>query len=142
MGCVRLGEDSLCWFCARACVDQCSWAEKLIPVEGWVAERNEKYDSYCVKECPLYIADSKDSRCKDANDEGALLLLQRVMEVAREDYIMLPGLRDDIERWLRNKGAKLCGIEYPEGVIQRLRKDAETYAKQKATRIMIRGGVR
>ena len=63
-------DGTLCWNCQRA-TGLCSWSEKFIPVEGWVADRNDirievqnqytratKYDeSYFVRECPLFVRD-------------------------------------------------------------------------------------
>lgn len=48
--------DSICWDCQRA-VCGCSWAKKLKPVEGWIAEENKL--GYRVLECPLFIEDYK-----------------------------------------------------------------------------------
>ncbi len=48
--------DSICWDCQRA-VCGCSWAKKLKPVEGWIAEENKL--GYKVLECPLFVEDYK-----------------------------------------------------------------------------------
>jgi len=52
-------KETLCWDCQRA-VCGCSWAKKLKPVEGWVAEENER--GFRVVECPLFIEDFKAVR--------------------------------------------------------------------------------
>ena len=54
--------DSICWDCQRA-VCGCSWAKKLKPVEGWIAEENKL--GYRVLECPLFIEDYTFVRLPD-----------------------------------------------------------------------------
>lgn len=55
-------EDTICWDCKRAVGGGgCSWADKLIPGEGWKAtetilkNHKEYMHSYKVHECPLFI---------------------------------------------------------------------------------------
>jgi len=132
--------DSICWGCARACQKTCSWSDEFIPVDGWTAEYTEKTKSYLVIECPMFVPDSKESRCIDMDERGAMLLMQKVLELVREDYMMLPSLQPQLDKWIRKYGAKLCMFEDPEGVIKRLKREYTEYAKRKATRSMIRGG--
>lgn len=134
-------ENSLCWKCANACTSGCSWAENLTPVEGWTAEYNKKSKTYCVKECPLFTPENVKAKRKDINDKGALLLMQCLLSLTREDYMMMPRLRPDIENWIRRRGGMLCMFDDPEGVIRKLKADAFRYDKMRATRSMIRGGL-
>ena len=58
---------SLCWSCANSTNgSKCPWARSFVPVAGWEAEKTQikgngkgdkGYDSYNVKQCPLYRAD-------------------------------------------------------------------------------------
>lgn len=130
-------EESICWQCARACPKTCSWAEDFIPVEGWTAEYCEKYKSYSVIECPLFEQETKENKCTNIDDRGALKLMQRVLEEAREDYIRSPRLREDLEKWIRKRGAVLCMFEDPEAIIRMLRKDAESYQRRMANRRLV-----
>ena len=56
---------SLCLDCANANRPwRCSWVANFTPVEGWVAEPTQlykpptHYDSFDVKECPLFVRDA------------------------------------------------------------------------------------
>lgn len=121
-------EESICWECENACTKGCSWADEFIPVDGWEAEYCEKYDSYSVKSCPLFTNErvSPDKFW----DKGVLMLMERMLEIARDDYIHSPRQQKDIEKWIRGKGAKLCVFGDPEAIIRRLRKDYEAYQKR------------
>lgn len=53
--------EQLCWSCSKACGgSDCPWANKLQPVEGWVATKKTTKDcgqevvSYRITECPLF----------------------------------------------------------------------------------------
>ena len=58
-------KTQLCQACARA-VGFCEWSSKLEPVEGWEAVQSFDVDgnpySYCVRKCPLYMADGETAR--------------------------------------------------------------------------------
>ena len=58
-------QKSICNNCARS-VGFCSWSSKLEPVEGWDAVQSYDPDgkpySYCVRKCPLYMADGETSK--------------------------------------------------------------------------------
>ncbi len=64
---MKKDNDTLCWSCANT---KCSWAKKLIPVEGWTATETVIKDngmsgymhSYQVKKCPEYKQESKDKQ--------------------------------------------------------------------------------
>lgn len=52
---------TICWRCANADTNGCSWAEKFVPVDGWDAiprtlriDRGRIVQSYIVVDCPLY----------------------------------------------------------------------------------------
>lgn len=58
---------SICWYCANSTNGgKCPWARSFTPVPGWEAEKTQikgngrgdkGYESYNVKQCPLYRAD-------------------------------------------------------------------------------------
>lgn len=54
--------------CCKNCVGRCSWSGRLVPVEGWVAEKTDfkVYNgvtfSYRVKECPQFDDYRKEKR--------------------------------------------------------------------------------
>lgn len=50
-------KQTLCWDCANAC-GRCNWSQRFEPVDGWAAAYNEKYDSYCVTDCPEFERDA------------------------------------------------------------------------------------
>ena len=51
--------EQLCWSCSKACGgSDCSWANKLQPVEGWEAEPS--IVTYRIIECPLYEKETKE----------------------------------------------------------------------------------
>ena len=69
-------KDTLCWRCANAHPNLektrgCSWSRKLIPVEGWKAEKTTVYcqrregrkldESYIVRSCPEFISDGREN---------------------------------------------------------------------------------
>lgn len=86
-------EKSLCWECANALNDGdygCSWSKSFIPVDGWLAIRDEKKvycgidESYTVFDCPEFIPD------KDANhtyeSTGIERLANAIVKRAAIDY--------------------------------------------------------
>ena len=59
--------EQLCWSCSKACGgSDCPWANKLQPVEGWVATKKITKDagkiieSYRITKCPLYEKETKE----------------------------------------------------------------------------------
>lgn len=58
-------KPTLCWDCRKPGTGECSWDQKLEPVEGWDAEQTVlfvgyKYvPSYCVYECHLFEEDRR-----------------------------------------------------------------------------------
>ena len=56
---VNINQGTICWNCANA-TGGCSWADKLVPVEGWTAEevRKECLHTYQVYACPLFVQDA------------------------------------------------------------------------------------
>ena len=67
---------TLCWDCCRA-TGGCPWANELIPVKGWTAQKIHKtsskpYDTYIVLDCPLFERDAVGGglkRYKENKDE-------------------------------------------------------------------------
>ncbi len=60
-------QDTLCWHCAKA-IKKCPWSKNFKPVKGWDAiptkiriGYNEDVDSFFVRDCPLFEADSKSA---------------------------------------------------------------------------------
>ena len=121
-------KETLCVTCDKACRKGCSWADELIPVDGWTAEENKH--GYLVIECPEYQKEDKRNRNPDDIDnDGLMNLLEAFMKCLRYDYVhgcgryrMRAENRMDIERFLRSKyGQKLLPIDH-EDVIRKLRR--------------------
>jgi hypothetical protein len=135
--------DSLCWLCGNAC-GGCSWSESLTPVEGWTATKEKLYgglESYNVIACPLFWKPEEGCglRWQDLDDKGCELLVSRLLEISREDYIYgRETTQKEIERFLRGRGAsRLHMISNPEAVIRHLKKEAFEWKKRTAMRKMV-----
>ena len=132
----KIKEMTLCWDCANACTDGCSWSKSFIPVEGWDAVEMHigRDPSYLVKECPKFVPDDKDSRLRDLDTDGCLRLAEKLMEITREDYIKgRQETVDEVERFIRSKrAARLHMISNPEHVIAMLKKARINYRKKLA----------
>ena len=134
--------DSICWHCIHAC-GGCSWSDSFIP-EDWWAEETEVYGglhSYNVIACRKYEEPEEGCGLKwqDMDDKGAELLVRRLLEVSREDYIYgRETTQKEIERFLRGRGAsRLHMISNPEAVIKHLKKEAFEWKKRTAMRKMV-----
>lgn len=58
-------KDTLCLSCRKSLLE-CSWSKDFVPVEGWeaVAVKNKSgYDTFFIKNCPLYEYDGLCLRC-------------------------------------------------------------------------------
>lgn len=132
--------DTLCLHCTNACNRGCSWSDDFTPVDGWEAEYNEKLDSYYVISCPKFSEETEENKNRNLDTEGCLLLVERVLEVARDDYMKsTEAMQKQIQRFIRGRGARrLTQIEDPEGVIQRLDRDTAAFRKKRAHRLMVR----
>lgn len=140
----KIKEDTKCWDCAKACVGGCSWSRDFIPVEGWDAEKTEKAEgivSYIVRDCPEFEHDPAEHRIPDLNTEGCLAMVERLMEITRDDYLKgTPVMQDQIDRFIRGKGAgRVHMISDPEGVIRMLRMASVEYKKKRAQKKMVKG---
>lgn len=58
---MRQMKETLCWRCARAGTEGCSWDKNLTPVEGWTAQQRRFREqtgvytqTYLVERCPLF----------------------------------------------------------------------------------------
>ena len=129
-----LKDDSICWDCAKSCNRGCSWSDgSFTPVEGWTAipdQNRNGVDSFLVKECPQFEQDGPEVRnWQDLDDNGVLALVERLMEITREDYIKCrPEELIRIEKFIRGKGAsRLHQIQDPEKVIRELQKQRRVY---------------
>ena len=65
-------KDTLCWDCKKASFNGCSWDRKLIPVEGWKAERVMRPDvrggeTFHVISCPEFEQDRKPEPTQPKN---------------------------------------------------------------------------
>lgn len=62
-----------CWECSKAVTNGCSWADRCVPVKGWVATPKivrykshteahdfKEYTTYDIKYCPEFDPDSFD----------------------------------------------------------------------------------
>lgn len=66
---------TICWRCANADTNGCSWAEKQTPVEGWEAIRRDILNGkrgqyavgYIVLDCPLFRRNKKRKRLSDGH---------------------------------------------------------------------------
>lgn len=62
--------SSICWDCQNAYAHKCSWFRDYTPVKGWTAKKeeymtiNKKHFTYCVLECPNFVADEKQPKTK------------------------------------------------------------------------------
>ena len=83
---------SLCWYCSRATDSSCPWSESFIPVDGWVAKKEEnkcRYgngDSYFVEECPMFAQYEYKG---EISDKGVRELAGAVMKNAGKTYLKL-----------------------------------------------------
>ena len=127
---------SICWECANACNNRCSWSEALVPVEGWDAEPtvcNGGLESYLVKSCPQFVQDSPESRIRDIDTDGCLALIGKLLEMTHDDYVKgTDTAGKEIERFIRGRGASsLHQIQEPGKVIQKLRDERDEYRREK-----------
>lgn len=132
---------TLCWGCAKACTSGCSWAERLEPVKGWVAQETEQKTAgkgYLVLECPEYVKETPETKNRELVTDNCLKLIERLMEVNREDYIKgSDETRNEIRRFIRDRrSGRMHQIGDPEGVIRMLDAARTEYLKQRAKRLM------
>ena len=77
----RAGNE--CCFSCGNCIDGCSWSRDLIPVEGWIAEKIERNNSYKIFWCPEFNPESKD---RELDYNGSVRLLTAIAGMAANDY--------------------------------------------------------
>ena len=134
-----------CWECAKACNGGCSWSADFTPVEGWTAEETVDCSgatSYMILECPEFVKEDRENRERpELNTDGCLALIQRCLEVTRDDYLAAEEKSQAmIRKFIRGRGAsRLHMIGDPEGVIRMLDHDAREYKKRRAQRLMVKG---
>lgn len=119
--------ETLCWQCGKSCTGGCSWSKDFVPVNGWVAEQNQKTGSYSVITCPEFV---KSRKLDDIDINGARDLAASVVKVAVNDYRVAknPATRRSIENFFRSKlFADLCDID-PEKIITLLREEVKAKA--------------
>ena len=119
--------ETLCWQCDKSCTGGCSWSKDFVPVNGWVAEKNEKRGSYSVITCPEFV---KSRKLDDIDINGAHDLAAGIIKMAVNDYRVAKkhATRHSIENFFRSKlFANLCDID-PERIIELLRKEVKAKA--------------
>lgn len=119
--------ETLCWMCQKSCTKGCSWSKDFVPVNGWVAEKNEKTGSYSVITCHEFVESRK---LDDIDINGAHDLAASIVKVAVNDYRVAkkPATRRSIENFFRSKlFANLCDID-PEKIITLLREEVKAKA--------------
>ena len=119
--------ETLCWMCQKSCTKGCSWSNDFVPVNGWVAVKNEKTGSYSVITCPEFVNDGK---LDDIDINGARELAANIIKMAVNDYRVAkkPGTRRSIENFFRSKlFANLSDID-PEKIITLLREEVKAKA--------------
>jgi hypothetical protein len=137
-------EETLCWHCSKSCTSGCNWSARFQPVDGWEAEPTMvgEVGSVLVRYCPEFAYEDRAARRWDLHNVGCVNLVERVLEIARDDYIKGPDqMGAQVERFIRGRGAsKLHQIANPDEVIEMLRADRLEYRKKKAREAMIKGG--
>ena len=136
--------QTLCWQCKKACTNGCSWSREFVPVEYWDAEFTmvgPGIGSAIVHWCPEYAYEDREKRQWDLNNSGCVSLVERVLEMARTDYIEGTEMqRREIQRFLRGRGAaRLHQLANPEAVIAMLDEARADYVRKKAQRALIGG---
>ena len=126
---------TICWECQKSCPGGCCWADDLQPVDGWEAEESVNPDGetqYRVIWCPEFVQDDRSNRPKDLNTDGCLKMIERLLEMTRDDYIEgNDKTQAQIERFIRGKGAsKVHMLDDPEGVIENLKRASAEYRKK------------
>ena len=60
-----MAEFTKCWDCAKATTNECSWSDRLEPVDGWTAIptlksqfRMDPFQSFLVIDCPEFKRDA------------------------------------------------------------------------------------
>lgn len=137
-------DNSICWCCEKSCTAECSWSREFIPVDGWTAEpwkTANGVDSFLVRECPEFVKEIREGRdWQKLDNEGCVNLVERVMEVARFDYIRCR--KEElirIEKFLKGKGAsRIHGIQNPDQVIRVLQNQRRVYWQNRIS--LVKGG--
>lgn len=80
---------TLCWECDK-CEGDCCWSKDFIPIDGWEAEDDSRYDSkgdylvrYIVWSCPEF---EKKKPSKTVNYEGAEKIAIEVGQLLAKEY--------------------------------------------------------
>lgn len=135
--------DTLCLHCTNACNRGCSWSDDQTPVDGWEAEYHilcGGIESYKVLACPQFVQETEENKNRNLDTDGCLKLVERVLEVARDDYIKGEEKGQHmIRKFIRGRGARrLTMIDDPEAVIRRLDRDTAIYRKKRAQKLIVR----
>lgn len=133
---------TICWDCSNAC-GACSWSKDFTPVEGWEIEEIMHKDGTggcAVIKCPQFVKEDRENRKLDLDEQGCLRMVERLMEITREDYMDGETKTEaEIERFLRGHGAaRVHRLENPEAVIRMLKKAKIEYRKKRAQSLMVK----
>ncbi len=140
-----MNNETLCWNCANACSNGCSWSRELVPVDGWDAVETRK--GYLVKACPQFEKETVRVRsASDLDTDGCIELLKAAGATMYRDYMDGTGfyerdyshpetLKDTIRKNRRaievflksDHGRRLMMLTDPESVIRALRQHAMKY---------------
>ena len=81
-----MNNETLCWNCANACSNGCSWSRELVPVDGWDAVETRK--GYLVKACPQFEKETVRVRsASDLDTDGCIELLKAAGATMYRDYM-------------------------------------------------------
>lgn len=119
--------ETLCWKCGKSCTGGCSWSKDFVPVNGWIAENNEKTGSYSVITCSEFV---KSRKLDDIDINGARDLAASIINMAVNDYRVAKKheTRRSIENFFRSKlFSNLSDID-PEKIIALLREEVKAKA--------------
>lgn len=126
---------TICWGCANACGNGCSWSRDGVPVEGWTARPtmivSYGTQSYCVTACPEYVVDERGKAPREFKTEGCAALLEHALKIARDDYIRTGSsiIRDEVVCFMA------CWLEDYEDALKKLHADRKAYWEKKWQRI-------
>lgn len=122
---------TLCEVCGNAC-GGCSWANDLIPVDGWTAQQTfDKYGdpySYIVTACPRFLSEEEGRyrpTISEMVNEGTIGLVSKMVELAKIDYIhggegTKTAVEHFLNRWLQN----------PEDALIELKRQAKEHDRR------------
>lgn len=82
---------NICCSNCKKCAGGCSWSDRLEPIDGWKAEKTfldssvSDIQGYKIHYCPEF-EDGDPLDDTEMNDEGALRLLERIVELSANEF--------------------------------------------------------